>query len=76
MTEFLDRAASVFAVVLTLLVCGGPAWLSHLAIRGGLAPVWAYVFVVLLVAIGLILAIAFGRKAARGIAPSRQRRRR
>ena len=75
MTVFLDRVASVFAALFTLLVCGGPAWLSHLAIRAGLAPTWAYGFVAVLAGMGLILAYAFGRKAVRGIAPSRQRRR-
>ena len=75
MTVFLDRVASLFAAIFTLLVCGLPAWFTHLAIRGGLAPTWAYVSVAALAGIGLILGFAFARKAARGIAPSRQRRR-
>lgn len=75
MTVFLDRVASVFACLFTLAVCGGPAWFSHVAIREGLVPMWGYGFIAVLVGIALILAFAFLRKAARGIAPSRQRRR-
>jgi len=75
MTAFLDRLASVFAALVTLAVCAGPAWFSHVAIRAGLIPVWGYGFVAALAAIGLVLTFAFFRKAARGIAPSRQRRR-
>jgi len=52
-----------------------PAWFTHVAVRGGLAPLWAYVFVALLAAVGLILGAAFGRKARNGVAPSRDRRR-
>lgn len=75
MQNFFDRLASVFAALVTLVVCAGPSWFSHLAIQGGLVPLWGYGFVAALSAIGLVLTFAFFRKAARGIAPSRQRRR-
>lgn len=75
MTVFLDRAASVLAAIFTFVVCGGPAWFSHVAIREGVVPVWGYGFVAGLAGIGLLLSYAFMRKALRGIAPSRQRRR-
>ena len=75
MKTLLDRFASIFAALVTLAVCAGPAWFSHVAIQGGLIPVWGYAFVAALAGIGLILTFAFFRKAARGIAPTRQRRR-
>ena len=75
MLAFLDRLASVFAAIVTFAVCAGPSWFSHVAIQGGLIPIWGYGFVAALCAIGAVLTFAFFRKAARGIAPSRQRRR-
>ena len=75
MRTFLDRLASVFAAVMTFGVCAGPAWFSHVAIQAELVPIWGYGFVVVLAGIGLVLTFAFFRKASRGIAPSRQRRR-
>jgi hypothetical protein len=75
MRILLDRLASMLAAVFTVAICAGPAWFTHVAIAGGLAPTWAYAFVVGLACIGGILGFAFFRKALRGIAPSRQRRR-
>jgi len=76
MKSFFDAVASAFAALFTLTVCGVPSWYTHVAIREGLASVWIYAFVAGLSAIGLVLTIAFVRKATRGIAPSRQRKRR
>jgi len=75
MLNFLDRAASVIAALVTFAVCAGPSWFSHLAIQAGLIPMWCYGFVAALAGIGAVLTFAFFRKAARGIAPTRQRRR-
>ena len=75
MKGVLDAAASWFAALFTLTVSGVPAWFSHIAIREGFVPVWGYAIVGCLAGIGLILSFAFARKATRGIAPSRQRRR-
>lgn len=76
MKSLLDSLASVFAALFTATVCGVPSWYTHVAILEGFAPVWVYAFVAGLSAIGLVLTIAFARKATRGIAPSRQRKRR
>ena len=71
----MDGAASILAAFFTAAICGLPAWFTVLAVRGGLAPVWAYAVAGLLAAIGAILTLAFLRKGLGGIAPTRQRRR-
>lgn len=76
MRSFLDTLASVFAALFTAAVCAVPSWYTHVAIREGFASVWIYGAIAALCAIGLVLTIAFVRKATRGIAPSRQRKRR
>lgn len=76
MKPFLDGTASVFAALVTLAICGGAAWFTYLAIQANAAPQWAFLSIAALSAIGLILTFAFLRKAAKGIAPSRDRRRR
>lgn len=73
LTRFADGLASLLAALVALLVTLPPAWFTHMAIRGGLAPVWAYVPAGTLAALGCILIFAFARKALRGIAPSRDR---
>lgn len=75
MQLFFDRLASIIAALVTICVTTVPAWFSHVAIRAELIPMWGYGFVAALVGIGLMLGFAFARKAMRGIAPSRQRRR-
>lgn len=75
MRKILDGAASFCAALLTLAVCGVPAWYSFTAVQAGLAPVWVYGFVAALAVIGLILGFAFLRKGFDGISPTRQRRR-
>lgn len=76
MKHFLDGTASVFAALFTLIVCGIPAWFTYQATQANVAPQWALIAVAALGGIGLILTFAFLRKAAKGIAPSRDRRRR
>lgn len=76
MKAFLDGTASVLAALITLVICGGPAWFTYQAIKVNVAPQWAWFSILALTAIGLILIFAFIRKAAKGIAPSRDRRRR
>lgn len=73
--SILDGAASILAAFFTAGVCGVPTWFTIVAVRGGLAPTWAYGAAGLLGAIGLILTLAFLRKGFGGIAPTRQRRR-
>lgn len=75
MTFLADGAASLLAALVALAVTLPPAWFTHLAVQGGLAPLWAYAPAGLLAILGLVLGAAFARKAARGIAPSRDRRR-
>lgn len=71
----LEGAASVLAAFFTAGVCGLPAWFTIVAVRGGLAPTWAYAAAGLLGAIGVILTLAFLRKGLGGVAPTRQRKR-
>ena len=73
--NILDGAASIGAALVTIGVCGVPAWFTVQAVRADIAPVWAYGAAGVLAAIGIILTLAFGRKAMAGIAPTRQRRR-
>jgi len=76
MKHILDSIASVLAALATLAACGLPTWFTYQAIQAGIAPDWAWVSVAALGAIGLILTIAFLRKAAKGVSPTRDRRRR
>ncbi len=71
-----DGFVSFVAAAVTLSICSVPVWYTYLALMNGLAPPWVWVPTIALSAIGIILALAFGRKAMRGISPSRERRRR
>lgn len=75
----LVRIADGMASALAALVAAGltlpPVWFTHRAVQGDLAPLWAYVPAGLLAVVGLVLTLAFARKALRGIAPSRDRAR-
>ena len=70
-----DGLMSVVAAVLTAAICFLPAWFTHLAVDGGLAPVWAYAPAAGLVAVGALMVAAFLRKAQKGVAALRERRR-
>ncbi len=76
MKAFLDGLASVLAALATIAVCGVPSWFTYKAIQADVAPTWAYAAVAALAGVGLIMTFAFVRKAAQGVAPSRERRRR
>lgn len=76
MKHMWDGFLSVLAALATAVICGGPSWFTHVAIREGAAPQWAYAFVGLLGGMGLILTFAFLRKAKAGISPTRDRKRR
>lgn len=73
--NILDGAASVGAALVTSAVCGLPAWFTVVAVRAEIAPIWAYGSAGILAVIGVILTLAFVRKAIAGVAPTRQRRR-
>jgi hypothetical protein len=75
MKSFLDGTASVLAALLTLAICGGPVYFTYLAIQANAAPQWAYASIAALAGVGLLMTFAFLRKASKGIAPSRDRRR-
>lgn len=76
MKPFLDGTASIIAALFTLIVCGLPSYFTYQAIQANVAPQWALISIAALGGIGLILTFAFLRKAVKGIAPSRDRRRR
>lgn len=76
MKAFLDGTASVLAALATILIFGGASWFTYKAIDAGVAPVWAWAFVAALSGVGIIMTIAFLRKAANGVSPTRERKRR
>ena len=76
MKAFLDGLASVLAALATFAICGLPSWFTYQAIKANAAPWWAWFSVVALAGVGFVLTIAFLRKAAGGVAPTRERKRR
>jgi len=76
MKAFLDGLASVLAAIATLVICGLPCYFTYIAIQSEVAPWWAWFSIAALGGVGVIMIFAFLRKAAGGIAPSRERRRR
>lgn len=76
MKAFVDGFTSFLAALATLAVCGLPSYFTYKAIQANVAPWWAWVSIVALGGVGLLMTVAFLRKAAGGIAPSRERRRR
>lgn len=75
LNAIVDGLASAAAAVVTIVVVLPPVWFTHIAYRAGLAPWWAYLPCLGLLAIGLLMTVSFLRKASGGIAPSRDRRR-
>ena len=71
-----DGFLSAMAAIATSALCGVPVFYSYQAITFGIAPIWVWGFIIALGGVGFILTIAFLRKAAAGISPSRERRRR
>lgn len=71
-----DGLLSLGAFALTIAVFGIPIWAAHLAIGARLVPVWSYAALAGLVYVGGNLAIAFLRKALKGVSPLRDRKRR
>ncbi|AKS46605.1 hypothetical protein SAMN05444287_1722 [Octadecabacter temperatus] len=76
MKAFLDGTASFLAALATLAICGLPSWFTYKAIEANVAPWWAWFAVAALCGVGILMTFAFLRKAAGGIAPSRERKRR
>lgn len=75
MRAVIDGAVSLLAALATVAICGLPSWFTFKAIEAGVAPSWAWVSIVVLAVIGVLLTVAFLEKAAKGISPSRSRRR-
>ena len=76
MPKLWDGFLSLLAAIITAAICGVPSWFTYQAIAAGLAPTWAWAGVIALAGVGLLMTIAFLRKAASGISPSRDRPRR
>lgn len=75
MIRIWDGFLSLLAALLTGAIIGIPLWGTYLAIRNALVPAWVWVPLVLLVLIGVIMVVAFLRKAGHGVHPMRDRRR-
>ncbi|SMX32566.1 hypothetical protein [Octadecabacter ascidiaceicola] len=76
MKAFLDGTASFLAALATVAICGLPSWFTYKAIEANAAPWWAWFSVAALCAVGLLMTFAFLGKAIKGVAPSRDRKRR
>jgi len=76
MIHLLDGAKSAFAAIATVAITGLPCWFTAQAILAGVAPAWAWGAVAALGFVGVIMTFAFLSKAASGVSPSRERRRR
>lgn len=76
MKHIWDGFLSVLAAIATAVITGGPSWFTYQAVEAGIAPQWALGFVFVLGGMGVILTIAFLRKAKGGISPTRDRKRR
>lgn len=70
-----DGFLSALAAIFTLIVCGFPAFATFQSIKFGIVPEWFYVPLIGIGFIGILLTLAFVRKAIKGISPSRSRRR-
>lgn len=75
MKQVWDGFLSALAALFTLVVCGLPGFAAFQSIKFGIVPEWFYAPLIGLGFIGILLTLAFARKAISGIAPSRSRRR-
>ena len=76
MKQVWDGFLSALAAIFTLIVCGLPGFATYQAIKFGIVAEWFYAPLIGLGFIGILLTLAFARKAIKGIAPSRDRQRR
>jgi len=76
MRKLWDGFLSLLAAIATVAICGVPSWFTYQAIIAKIAPTWAWAGVAALGGVGIIMTLAFLRKAAGGISPSRDRPRR
>ena len=71
-----DGFLSLLSAVATVSMCGVPIWFTYRSIIIGIAPQWAWVPIIALTGVTVLMTFAFLRKAADGVSPSRERRRR
>lgn len=76
MRKLLDGFLSLLAAIATVAICGVPSWFTYQAIIAKVAPTWAWAGVIALGGVGIIMTLAFLRKAFSGVSPSRDRPRR
>lgn len=70
-----DGLLSLGAFLLSLVVFGGPAWATYMAVSGRLVTPWVYVALAGMLYVGFNLAVAFLRRALDGISLLRERKR-
>ena len=74
-----DGFKSLIVAVVAIFICGAPVALGVHALMGWAIPDWfripAWASLVILSGVGLILTVAFLRKAWNGISPTRSRKR-
>lgn len=75
MKPIIDGITSFLAAIATVLICGFPSYFTYKAIEADVAPDWAWFAVAALTGVGVLMTFAFLSKAANGVAPSRERRR-
>lgn len=75
MIRFWDGFLSAIAALATAGIVGVPLWGAVLAVRAEMIPIWGWGAIVLLGFVGVVMVASFGRKAARGVHPLRDRRR-
>lgn len=71
-----DGFLSLLAAAATIMICGISVWFTYQSISAGTAPTWAWIGVVGPGFVGILMTFSFLRKAADGVSPSRERRRR
>lgn len=76
MRKLVDGFLSLLAAIATVAICGVPSWFTYQAIIANVAPTWAWAGVIALGGVGIIMKLAFLRKAFSGVSPSRERPRR
>ena len=75
MIRIWDGFLSLLAAVLASAVTGVPAFGAFLSIRDGQLAAWAWAPLIGLALVGIVMVLAFLRKAGRGVHPMRDRRR-
>lgn len=75
MIRIWDGFLSLLAALITAGIIGVPLWGAFLAVRNDLLPGWSWGPLVALGLVGMIMTLAFLRKAGRGVHPMRERRR-